>query len=70
MKSTFKNELGNRITILTETRYAKRGYPEMKIYIAGPESSSSWIITMREAQKMHKNMGCMINKPIVKTRKS
>ena len=50
---TFKNELGNSITVTTsDVRESGGAHKEVEIRIKGPGSESDWIITLAEAREV------------------
>jgi hypothetical protein len=55
---TFRNELGNEITIETVVYHHDDNMCEMiQISIKGPRSESSWIITAEEALEVQRQIG-------------
>ena len=64
MQSTFRNELGNAITVKTAHVRSCSGtrvdFESLKISLEGPTSISEWTITIDEAREVHRQLGQMI----------
>ncbi len=61
MQSTFRNELGNSITV--KTAHVRSGggtsvdFESLNISLEGPTSISEWTITIDEAREVHRQLG-------------